>query len=108
MPSPSSSPERLIQDIIMFYVKENYNTYLKENNISSIKNEDIKGVINEIYTNRKEHLKDFIKQSMMKIMGEEYIGDLIVNNILIDIFRDDDICKRRLHIEIEKYQKKKN
>ena len=30
------SHNKLIEDLIMFYVKENYNNYLKENHISKI------------------------------------------------------------------------
>jgi len=102
------STETLIRDLIMFYVKENYNTYLSDNSISSIPESDIDMVINNLYSERKEHLKVFIKTSLKKIMKEEYIGDLFVNNILIDIFRDDDLCKNRIKMEIKEYQKNKS
>ena len=32
-------------------------------------------------------------------MKTDYIGDLLVNNMLIDIFRDDELCKNRIKIE---------
>ena len=103
-----TTTETLIRDLIMFYVKENYNTYLSDNSISSIPESDIDMVINNLYSERKEHLKVFIKTSLKKIMKEEYIGDLFVNNILIDIFRDDDLCKNRIKMEIKDYQKNKS
>lgn len=100
-----ATTETLIRDLIMFYVKENYNQYLSENSITSIPDTDIDKVINNLYSERKEHLKVFIKESLKKIMKEEYIGDLVLNNILIDIFRDDDLCKNRIRMEIVEYQK---
>ena len=101
----SNTPEKLIQDLILFYVKENYTIYLKQNDIKKIPEENLESVINSLYTERKEHLKDFIKTSLKKIMGEKYVGDLVINNILIDIFRDDDLCKNRIKLEIVQYQK---
>jgi hypothetical protein len=100
-----ATTETLIRDLIMFYVKENYNQYLSDNSITSIPDTDIDKVINNLYSERKEHLKVFIKESLKKIMKEEYIGDLVLNNILIDIFRDDDLCKNRIRMEIVEYQK---
>jgi hypothetical protein len=100
-----ATTETLIRDLIMFYVKENYNQYLSDNSITSIPDTDIDKVINNLYSERKEHLKVFIKESLKKIMKEEYIGDLVLNNILIDIFRDDDLCKNRIRMEIIEYQK---
>lgn len=97
--------ETLIRDLIMFYVKENYNQYLSEKSITSIPDSDLEMVINNLYSERKEHLKVFIKESLKKIMKEEYIGDLVLNNILIDIFRDDDLCKNRIRMEIIEHQK---
>lgn len=104
---PTNNPERLIQDLILFYVKENYNIYLKENGLEIIPDENLDDVISSLYSERKEHLKEFIKTSLKKIMKEEYVGDLVINNILIDIFRDDQLCKNRIKIEIQEYQKQK-
>lgn len=104
----SKKPEKLIQDLIMFYVKENYNTHLLEHNIKLIPEEELEDVIENLYSGRKEHLKSFVRESLKKIMKDDYVGDLIVNNILIDIFRDDQLCKNRIKIEISEYQKTKS
>tara|TARA_B110000285_G_C14814193_1_gene463404 strand:+ start:143 stop:457 length:315 start_codon:yes stop_codon:yes gene_type:complete len=101
----SNNPEKLVQDLILFYVKENYNIYLKENNLTVIPEEKIDGVINGLYSDRKEHLKIFIKTSLKKIMKGDYVGDLLINNMLIDIFRDDKLCINRIKLEITEYQK---
>ena len=36
----------------------------------------------------------------------EYPGDLVVLNILVDIFSDDELCKNRLIVEIKLQQQK--
>ena len=101
----SNSCLKMIKDLIIFYVKENYKSYLIEKNIEVIEDKDLDTVINELYTQKKEHLKIFIKSSMHELLKNEHPGDLIVNNIIIDIFRDDELCKQTLKTEIELYQK---
>jgi len=103
-----NNAQKLIQDLIFFYVKENYNKYINENKINSINDENIPSVIDSLYTEKKTHIKVFLKDSLKEIMKDEYVGDLIVDNICYDIFNDDDICKNRLIMEIRLYQKKKN
>tara|TARA_B110000902_G_scaffold149014_1_gene171672 strand:+ start:188 stop:511 length:324 start_codon:yes stop_codon:yes gene_type:complete len=98
-------PEKLVQDLILFYVKENYNIYLAENKLTVIPEQQLDAVIDDLYSDRKEHLKQFIKTSLQKIMKEDYVGDLLINNMLIDIFRDDKLCKNRIKLEIGEYQK---
>ena len=99
-----SSTSQLIQDLILFYVKENYNHYLKKNNIDKIPDEKIKQVVQIIYADKKDHLKGFLKTSLKDLMKDEYIGDLALLNICNEIFNDDDICIHRLSLEIKNYQ----
>lgn len=99
-----SSSSKLIQDLILFYVKENYNHYLKENELEKIPDDQIENVVDTIYTTKKEHLKGFLKESLKKMMGEEYIGDLALLNICNEIFEDDQLCINRLVYEIKSYQ----
>jgi len=96
---------KLIKDLIIFYVKENYTVYLLEKNIKTIENSDLNSVIDLLYTQKKEHLKEFIKNSMKELLKDEHPGDLLINNIIMDIFRDDILCKTTLKTEIELYQK---
>tara|TARA_Y100001936_G_C15909695_1_gene577873 strand:+ start:328 stop:642 length:315 start_codon:yes stop_codon:yes gene_type:complete len=100
-----NNPEKLVQDLILFYVKENYNIYLRDHKIKKIPEDKLDSVISELYSQRKDHLKEFIKSSLEKIMKDDYVGDLVINNMLIDIFRDDELCKNRIKIEITEYQK---
>ena len=49
-----ATTETLIRDLIMFYVKENYNQYLTDgNSITSIPDKDLETVISKLYSERK-------------------------------------------------------
>ena len=101
------SPQKLVQDLISFYVKQNYENYLSVKGINKIPESDIKSVVNQIYTERKLHIKEFLKTSLKEIMKSDYVGDLFVNNICNDIFQDDELCINRIITEINLYQKDK-
>lgn len=95
----------LIKELITFYTKTNYEKYLVDNNLKVIATKDIDNVVEKMYTNNKNHLKSFVLSSMKDLLKDEYPGDLIIGNILNDIFRDDNLCKRTLINEIDLYQK---
>ena len=96
--------EKNIRDLIYFYAKENYNEYLKLEKLESIPDEKITDVVKSLYTDRKDHLKKFIKESLKTLLKEEHPGDLVVNNLLIEVFRDDEYCVNRITLEIKMYQ----
>ena len=101
------SLQQNIRDLIFFYVKTNYDQYLKDHNIKFIPDNDIDNIIHTLYDERKEHIQEFIKSSLKELYkskSEEYPGDLIILNILVDIFNDDDLCKNRLIAEIKLHQ----
>lgn len=98
--------QKNIKDLIFFYIKTNYNNYLEENKIEIIPDNKIDEIISKLYLERKEHLKVFIKESLKKILKNEYPGDLVVLNILLEIFADDELCKNRLITEIRLHQQK--
>lgn len=101
----SNTSLKIIKDLIIFYVKENYNAYCVEHGLTYIEPGKIDDVIDILYTQKKDHLKKFIQDSMKELLKNEHPGDLIINNIIIDIFRDDNLCKQTLKTEIELYQK---
>jgi hypothetical protein len=103
--SNQAKAQKLIQDLILFFVKENYKKYLSDNKIKKISEDKIETVVKKIYQEKKENIKDFLTTSLKQIMKDDYIGDLFVNNICIDIFRDDDLCTNRIILEITNYQK---
>jgi|TARA_B110000285_G_scaffold215443_1_gene261782 hypothetical protein len=99
-----SNAGKLIQDLILFYVKENYIHYLKEENIKKIPDEKIKEMVQKIYGDKKEHIRTFLKVALKDLMEEKYIGDLALMNICNEIFEDDELCINRLTLEITNYQ----
>ena len=99
-----SNIQKTIKDLIYFYIKENYKNYLKENALKIIPNDNIMNVIETLYTDKKEHLKEFIKSSLKIMMKDDYPGDQTIANLTLNIFSDDDLCKNRLHMEIKIYQ----
>ena len=103
--SNQAKAQKLIQDLILFFVKENYNKYLSDNQMKKIQDDQIELVVKKIYQEKKSNIKEFLTTSLKKIMGEDYIGDVFVNNICIDIFRDDLLCTNRIILEIKNYQK---
>lgn len=105
MPTNQAKAQKLVQDLILFFVKENYKKYLSDNKINKIPDEQIEPVVKKIYLEKKDNIKEFLTTSLKKIMGEDYIGDLFVNNICIEIFRDDELCTNRIIQEIKNYQK---
>ena len=102
------STNKLIQDLILFYVKENYNKYLEEHKLKIIPEKEIENVISQLYVSKKEHIQTFLKSSLQQLMKDEYIGDQTLSNICREIFSDDDLCKNRLIMEIKNYQKTKS
>ena len=100
------STNKLIQDLILFYVKENYNKYLEDHKIKEIPEKDIADVISQLYVTKKEHIQTFLKDSLKQLMKDEYFGDQTLSNICREIFSDDELCKNRLIMEIKNYQKR--
>ena len=99
-----SKLERTIKDLVIFYVKENYNNYLQENNLQKIDKVKIKEIISNLYYPKKDHLKQFVKDSMKELWKDDYPGDLIIDNIFFDIYQDDKFNINRISVEIELHQ----
>ena len=99
-----SKLERDIKDLIIFYVKENYNKYLEENNLTIIGKDKIKQIISDMYYPKKDHLKQFVKNSLKELWKDDYPGDLIIDNIFFDIYQDDKFNINRICVEIELHQ----
>ena len=99
--------DKHIKDLIHFYVKTNYESYLTTHSLQVIPDSEVDQVIRQLYDERKDHLKDFIKSSLKKLLKDEYPGDLVILNILTDIFNDDELCRNRLVLEIRLHQNDK-
>lgn len=99
-----STLQQNIKDLIFFYVKTNYEDYLEKNKIKTIPEAQINEVVSKLYFERKEHIKQFILDSLRQMLKEEYPGDQTIKNILLNIFQDDDFCQNRLILEIKMHQ----
>ena len=95
---------KMIKDLVIFYIKTNYEEYLKSNSINKIEDDKIPGVVDSLYTEKKEHLRGFILNSMREMLKSNYPGDLPINAILNDVFIDDEFNKTKLVDEIKTYQ----
>ena len=100
------SLEKRIRDIIHFYVNENYKNYLKVNNLETIQEDTIPNVVDELYSQKKKHIQAFVKDSLKFMLESEMPEEYIINNLLSEIFRDDELCKNRLTMEIKLHQQK--
>ena len=69
---------KLIKDLVIFYVKENYNAYLTEKNIKTIESKDLDSVIDLLYTQKKEHLK------ITKVKQYQVLISTQLNNHLVE------------------------
>tara|TARA_B100001094_G_C17563618_1_gene499507 strand:+ start:49 stop:360 length:312 start_codon:yes stop_codon:yes gene_type:complete len=96
-----------IKELVSFYIKINYEEYLKENNIDKIEESKIRDIITEMFNIRKEHLLQFLKESLKDILKDEYPGDERINDIYNDLLSDRDFCITKITTEIKLYQKNK-
>ena len=103
-----SSIDKHIKDLIQFYVKENYKHYLTKNNITHINEADVEGVVSELYDSKKGNIKVFVMDSLKAMLKSEMPPEIIIQNILNDILRDDKLCKNRIILEIKLHQSKED
>ena len=81
---------------------------IKNINLKFLPQNKIKSIIELLYIEKKKDLKQFLKDSLKEIQKNEYMGDLAVNTLCIEIFNDDELNKNRLSNEIHKYQTDNN
>ena len=79
---------------------------MQERELTVIPDDELDSVIISLYDHRKEHLQEFIKTSLKQLLKNDHPGDLVVLNILVDIFSDDELCRNRLLMEIRLHQQK--
>ena len=95
-----------IKDLIKLFVTENYKKFLEENNIKFIKENEISDIIKKLYIEKKSDLKIWLRECLKKIQGNDYMGDLAFQNLILEIFQDDNLNCKILENEILSYQKK--
>ena len=78
------SYQKNIRDLLVFYVKTNYEQYLKEHKLQFIPEHELSSIIETLYTERKPHIKIFIKESLKELLKGEYPGDCLIDSILYE------------------------
>lgn len=96
----------MVKDIVFFYIKHYYDKYLKKNNITILSESQINNFISDNYVNKQNKIKKYIRDSLKKNLGNEY-NTITVENLLLEIFNDDDLAQERLRLEIKVYQETK-
>lgn len=95
----------IVKDLIILFVTENYKKYLKDNNLKTIDENNMNNVVTKVYVEKKNELKIWLKDCLKKVQGNDYMGDLAYQNLLINIFEDDKLNCKRLELELIEYQK---
>ena len=94
-----------IRRFILQYIKLKYDTYLREHHIEYIDDGSLEAIVREMYMNNKEALKSYILDSFK----DNTYTRLMVEDSILEIFDDEDLCVNRLVLEIRQYQQyKKN
>lgn len=97
----------MIKDITMYYIEFYYNKYLADNKLNKISDSDLRNLVNEIYGEKKKDLCNYIRTSLKDNLKDDY-NNLLVEEILLEMFDDPEYAKERVIIEILNYQKSKN
>jgi len=95
----------LIKDITLFFVKHHYDKYLAENSINLIEESELRGMIDDIYFQKQQELRDYIRQTLKANLKDEY-SSVSSEMIITEMFNDPKVSKERVIVEILQYQKK--
>ena len=105
----TSSPQKktllyMVRDITFFYIKHFYNKELEKKNVKILEEKDVIDLVNTMYHEKESELKEYIKNSLKETLGDEY-PKLKVNMLLLEMFDNPDLAKKRVITEIIEYQK---
>ena len=100
------SLQEKVRNIVFYFIKKEYKAYLDKNSLKYIEKEKINDVVDDFYIKKEKILKEFIRENLKRMMKDQYPGAL-VENIIYDIFEDENFAKNRIILEIEQFQKSK-
>lgn len=104
--TPQETLPNLVRDIIFHYIKHYYEKWLHEHNKNKMTDNDINEFINEYYNLKQSDLRKYVRATLKQNLGANY-NQMAVENILMEINKDPEFAKTRIHMEIEDYQNKK-
>ena len=99
-----------IGNIILFYIKKQYNNYLFEHKIEEIPEENITNIITNMYNEKEKELKKFIRNTMRKNFNDYDLNLALktgTEEIILEIFDDKDFSVSKVSLEISNFQKNK-
>jgi len=88
-----------------------YNKHLEDNKIIKINKDMIPDVVNELYEEKEQDLKKYIRGTMRKNFPDydkNFTLKTSTEEIILEMFDDPDFSKNRIIIEIENYQRSIN
>lgn len=92
-----------IKNIIFYYVKKKYNDHLEMENIKVISDIQLHDLVDNLYSKEKDSLQKYIRNCLKDMYQDNYNGAL-VENIIYEIFDDEDLAKNRVILEIKSFQ----
>lgn len=97
-------PYHVTKQIIIKCTKKWYQEECNKKNVEKIENKELEKLINQLYDDKMTSLKKRIKKGILELCEKSsYNGEEGINNIIKEIFNDDDFCKKRIKTEIELY-----
>ena len=100
-----------IRNITFHFIKVHYNKYLEDHNLQKIGKEKIPEVVYELYEEKEQELKKYIRGTMRKNFPDydkNFTLKTSTEEIILEMFDDPEFSKNRIIIEIENYQRKIN
>ena len=79
------------------------NKELQNKNVQKLEEKDVINLVNTMYHEKETELKEYIKNTLKETLGEEY-PKLKVNMLLLEMFDNPDLAKKRVITEIIEYQ----
>ena len=101
------SLQEKVKNIVFYFIKKEYKLYLDKHQVKYIEECDLEDVVDNFYIKKEKVLKEFIRTNLKKMMKDDYPGAL-AENIIYDIFEDDNLAKTRIILEIKQFQKSKS
>ena len=93
----------MVKDITYFYIKYYYEKELTDTNQKILSETDLQNMINKLYIEKSSELKKYIRDTLKENLKETY-SSFSVENILLEMFSDPEMSKRRVYLEIMDYQ----
>jgi hypothetical protein len=93
----------LVKDVTYFYIKYFYEQELEKTKKQKLTESDLQNLINSLYVEKSYDLKKYIRDTLKENLKDQY-SSFSVENILLEMFADPELSKRRVFLEIMNYQ----